>query len=196
MSWLDDLNPLNALSNVASSAIGYYGQQKANRVNIGINRDNNAFSARQAGLNRDFQERMSNTSWQRGVTDMRAAGVNPMLAFSQGGASSPSGTSAQGIAQANQQNELATASSNARELALTQAQIQNLNAQSLSSAATARKTIATAAEAEAKAPLWDIAKKGTLATAKAVDSLFTSSNKSYMGRFQDWVHRKAHTPTY
>lgn len=42
----------------------------------------------------DFQERMSNTAYQRAMSDMQAAGLNPMLAAKQGGADTPSGSAA------------------------------------------------------------------------------------------------------
>ena len=53
---------------------------------------NNAFNAEQASLQRDFEERLSNSAHQREVKDLIAAGLNPVLS-ANAGASTPVGAS-------------------------------------------------------------------------------------------------------
>lgn len=53
-----------------------------------------AFNASEAQKNRDFQERLANTSYQRVVEDLKKAGLNPVLAYGNGGADVPSGAAA------------------------------------------------------------------------------------------------------
>ena len=65
--------------NAAGALLG--GKQQ-NAANLGI-------SATQMA----FQERMSNTAYQRGMKDMRKAGLNPILAYQRGGATTPGGAS-------------------------------------------------------------------------------------------------------
>lgn len=55
-----------------------------------------SFNAAEARKARDFDERMSSTAYQRAMQDMKLAGLNPILAYSQGGAASPSGFMASG----------------------------------------------------------------------------------------------------
>lgn len=72
---------LGAILGAAIPAVAsLFGAKQQNKQQVALAREQMA-----------FQERMSGTAYQRAVHDMRLAGINPMLAYMQGGASSPGG---------------------------------------------------------------------------------------------------------
>lgn len=93
-------------SGIGSSLDSEKSQGDANQANLANAREVMA-----------FQKEMSSTSYQRAVKDMQAAGLNPMLAYSQGGASTPTGslaapvqnTAAVGVSSAAQQMQAVSA---------------------------------------------------------------------------------------
>lgn len=111
-----------AVSGIVGAGLSYKGAREANKANRRLAREQISF---QEGSNREqmqFQERMSNTSYQRAVADLEAAGLNPILAYQQGGASSPGGASSAG-AKAEMMNEYSGAVSSALQAMQVKAQI-------------------------------------------------------------------------
>lgn len=68
--------------------------QMANAINAQNQANQQAYNSAEAQKNREWQERLSNTAYQRAMEDMRKAGLNPILAYSMGGASTPAGSTA------------------------------------------------------------------------------------------------------
>lgn len=114
-----------AAAAIGSALIGKKGQDDANQANLDISREQMAFNAEQAQLNRAFQSDMASSSYQRAVGDLRAAGLNPMLAYSQGGAPAPSGNMASAPTLPRQENSMAAGI----QAAATAFQLRNMAAQ-------------------------------------------------------------------
>jgi len=95
-----------AASGPIGAGIGAIGTASSNATNLKIAEDTRAFNSREAAMARDWAQGMSNTAYQRSMRDMKDAGLNPMLAFSQGGASTPGGASASASNPSPIQNEL------------------------------------------------------------------------------------------
>lgn len=114
-------------------------QQKANEQNIQLQREQ-----------QNWEEQMSSTSYQRATQDMLAAGLNPMLAYSQGGASTPNVSAATVQPEDAEAKGVQRAGDRAMATAMQMAQIRNLQSNSAKNEADA-----TATNLDSRIKAWD-----------------------------------------
>lgn len=70
----------------------YYMTNRANEFTASENEKNRQHNAEQAQMQRDWEERMSNSAYERSYDQLRKLGLNPYLMVSGAPASTPSGS--------------------------------------------------------------------------------------------------------
>jgi len=127
------------ITGMLGGALGLIGQTQANQKNYDIAQAANAASAEQAAKQMDFQERMRSTQYQTAVEDMKKSGLNPMLAYTQGGAGTPSGAMGQ-VSTAKMGNSVGSALQGYQSLSMNNADIDLKKATTTGTTATTLKT--------------------------------------------------------
>lgn len=182
---------------LGSAATSYFGQKDANEANLEIAREANRANQANAREQMAFQERMSNSAFQRQMADLKAAGLNPLL-MSPGGASTPAGAAGQSSATT-VSDPLGPAISSAvqlkmglenqkADLGLKAAQMQNYGADKVLKDAQTTKTLIDAEAsrknlpgAELKNDLYDVARP---IVKKIKQSLGTSARDVHVDKKQ------------
>lgn len=134
---------------IGSALLANKGQADANEESAHQAQLNRDFNSAEAAKSREWQQNMRQTQYQTAVSDLKAAGLNPMLAYQQGGSGTPTGATASNQSMPQIGNKM-TAALNASAQA---AQIMNIKAQTEKTEADTAVSMATAKQVEAQTAL-------------------------------------------
>lgn len=104
------------LEALATAGLNFLGKKQEQR-----------WAKQAANVQMDFQERMSNTAYQRAMADMKKAGINPIMVSKLGGASTPTGAMARTPDMGKMGNDAMQTYATAQQVKLTNAQTNNTN---------------------------------------------------------------------
>lgn len=144
-SWNNLGNVLNNAGNTANdignqNMLGNWVAKTTGSRLTDAEREANAFTAHREDIAWERQLQASNTSYQRQVSDMQAAGLNPMLALGAGGASSPSASTSGSVSPSGSALNLGSLLQFAIEAKLLPAKIANIAADTAQKNASAEAT--------------------------------------------------------
>lgn len=178
-----------AVASLIGAGMQHAGQMNTNQKSEDLANQNNAWTAN-----------MANTAYQRQFTDMRAAGINPILAMGNG-ADTPS---AQAIAMQNPMNDMSSSMGGAAASAMQAVRLkQEMNesdarinlsneqkkltgAQTLATQAGAAKTLAETPEAQVKSRGWETADQAIKNFRGIVNGIIKNSAKEHKPRTFNW----------
>lgn len=117
---------LDAAMSIPNNMMMEEDRNQRQQFELGNLGDQRTYNSAEAVKNREFQERLSNTQYQRAASDLSAAGLNRILAVRQGGAGTPGGSSAASVSAGNPGGAPGSAQSNFAAAQVMEEQKQNI----------------------------------------------------------------------
>ena len=170
-------NAINAATSAGLGYLSYQGVQDTNATNLELVREANQAALDRQKASQDWEANMANTAEQRQVADLKAAGLNPILAAHGSGAAVPNVASAPvqaGSVQNAMGGAIGTAVSSAQALTQMRLQAEQLKTQ---------QAISDKTYAEGQSASWD-------AAMKLIDLNNKRYNQEMGGMAQGWDSAK------